>query len=357
MKINRYSIISVVLLILTIILLDLHYTKDRLVISPNNFVGKLIPYSDSSVVDGNGGSSIINIDSVNDGGLYYSYTLNSKFNYYYAGVCISLENRVDLNHYKMVKGDIEFNSNCSSRFFILTFEDGISKERDLTTWRHLKQFIPINSKSLFRANLEQFITPQWWYDTYHKTEKSVTETPLSSVLGFKVETGEGEEIGVRRSVRVGDITFYNPVPEAIRAVQLILLIVAFIVLAFALGIFKRVSIGKYRPIVLGNLFDEELEKIVNFIGENYQNSSLSLNSVAEAIALHPDKVAALLKQGYGQTFKQYLNMLRLTESQRLLRSTDRQISEIAAVVGYNSVTHFNRLFKQTYSCTPREYRG
>ncbi len=120
---------------------------------------------------------------------------------------------------------------------------------------------------------------------------------------------------------------------------------------------KRVELGKYKPIVLGNVFDEELDIITEYIGNHYSKSELSLGSMSEDCALQSDKITALIRQGYGQTFKQYLNRLRLTEAQRLLRSTDRQISEIAYAVGYNSVTHFNRVFKQFFSCTPREFRS
>jgi AraC-like DNA-binding protein len=50
--------------------------------------------------------------------------------------------------------------------------------------------------------------------------------------------------------------------------------------------------------------------------------------------------------------------LRLTQAARLL--TERgsaTISEIAYSVGYSNVSYFNRLFKEEYGCTPKDFRA
>ena len=56
------------------------------------------------------------------------------------------------------------------------------------------------------------------------------------------------------------------------------------------------------------------------------------------------------------TFKQYLNIIRITEAKRLLRETDNQITSCAYNVGYNNIPHFNRTFKQLEGISPKEYR-
>jgi AraC-like DNA-binding protein len=55
-------------------------------------------------------------------------------------------------------------------------------------------------------------------------------------------------------------------------------------------------------------------------------------------------------------FKQYLNIVRITEARRLLMDTDRQISEIAFAVGYNYPTTFNRIFKEVTGISPSDFR-
>ena len=40
----------------------------------------------------------------------------------------------------------------------------------------------------------------------------------------------------------------------------------------------------------------------------------------------------------------------------LLKETNRTVESIAASVGYETVEHFNRLFKNAYDMTPVQYR-
>ena len=48
--------------------------------------------------------------------------------------------------------------------------------------------------------------------------------------------------------------------------------------------------------------------------------------------------------------------LRIEEAMKLLRSTDRQIIDIAFEVGFNNLRTFNRAFSKNLSRTPQEYR-
>ena len=40
----------------------------------------------------------------------------------------------------------------------------------------------------------------------------------------------------------------------------------------------------------------------------------------------------------------------------MLKETNQTVERIAAGVGYETVEHFNRLFKKTYGMTPMQYR-
>lgn len=41
----------------------------------------------------------------------------------------------------------------------------------------------------------------------------------------------------------------------------------------------------------------------------------------------------------------------------LLRDTDMLITEIATLVGYNNITHFNAMFKKETGISPKEFRN
>ena len=51
-----------------------------------------------------------------------------------------------------------------------------------------------------------------------------------------------------------------------------------------------------------------------------------------------------------------MKALRLQEAQRLIRETEKPISEIAGLVGYSNPGHFAVAFREKYSITPSGYR-
>ena len=63
------------------------------------------------------------------------------------------------------------------------------------------------------------------------------------------------------------------------------------------------------------------------------------------------------KQNMHTTFTNYLNDYRLTIAGRLLLTTDDNILLISEKTGFNNLSYFNRLFKQQFHMTPREYRS
>ena len=58
----------------------------------------------------------------------------------------------------------------------------------------------------------------------------------------------------------------------------------------------------------------------------------------------------------GLTPVRYRNIMRLGEANRLLAETSLPVAEIAARLGYASVTHFSAAFRQLYHSSPRQVR-
>jgi AraC-like DNA-binding protein len=104
--------------------------------------------------------------------------------------------------------------------------------------------------------------------------------------------------------------------------------------------------------------DKEKAAVLRFISTNYTNSELDLEGVVAGTGVNRKKINEFLKIELGMTFSTYLNKLRLTEATRLLtEQADVAIVEIAISVGYANVSYFNRLFKEEYGCTPKEFRA
>jgi AraC-like DNA-binding protein len=58
----------------------------------------------------------------------------------------------------------------------------------------------------------------------------------------------------------------------------------------------------------------------------------------------------------GINFTDYLARLRIERAKNLLLNPNLRISEIAYEVGFQSLTHFNRVFKKIVGQPPTEYR-
>lgn len=67
-------------------------------------------------------------------------------------------------------------------------------------------------------------------------------------------------------------------------------------------------------------------------------------------------LTGVFKEQFGQSVTNYLVQLRITQSKRLLRFTDRSIEAVAQECGLNDANYFSRLFKKVEGTTPGEYR-
>ena len=92
-----------------------------------------------------------------------------------------------------------------------------------------------------------------------------------------------------------------------------------------------------------------------FIAEN-QTESLSLGQVAKAVNSSPFYFCKLFKKATGINFTDYLSRIRIERAKNLLLNPNLRVSEIAFEVGFQSLTHFNRVFKHTVGQSPTRYR-
>lgn len=84
---------------------------------------------------------------------------------------------------------------------------------------------------------------------------------------------------------------------------------------------------------------------------------VSLEETASRIHYAPAYLSALFRKATGMTYTEYIQHLRIDEAKRLLTITERGVTEIASEVGFNSLTHFNRIFKKLEGCAPSSYRA
>lgn len=108
---------------------------------------------------------------------------------------------------------------------------------------------------------------------------------------------------------------------------------------------------------------EEIKKSLSYLFEVekiYQDQTLSLNVLAERLAVPSHQLSWVINSKIGKTFSDLLNHYRIEEvKKRLANSQDRNktILEIAFSAGFNTKSSFNKTFKTLTGKTPRDYRA
>lgn len=99
----------------------------------------------------------------------------------------------------------------------------------------------------------------------------------------------------------------------------------------------------------------ELESALQYIERNIFRN-LTMNEVADSIAMSYNYFSRRFKEYTGYRFPEYINIRRLECSKDYLKDPSLKISEIAYKVGYNSASTFSKAFKKYEGCYPVEYR-
>src|SRR5438094_6858333 len=92
-----------------------------------------------------------------------------------------------------------------------------------------------------------------------------------------------------------------------------------------------------------------------FIARN-QDNAICLATVAKAVNTSTFYFCKIFKRATGLTFTDYLARVRIEKAKTLLLDRNHRISEIAYEVGFQSLTHFNRVFRKIAGESPTSYR-
>jgi AraC-like DNA-binding protein len=93
-----------------------------------------------------------------------------------------------------------------------------------------------------------------------------------------------------------------------------------------------------------------------FIRE-HQGEELSLGQVAQAAHASTFYFCKMFKKVTGANFTDYVSRVRIEKAKNLLLNRNLRVSEIAFEVGFQSLTHFNRIFKKVVGQSPTQYKG
>lgn len=101
---------------------------------------------------------------------------------------------------------------------------------------------------------------------------------------------------------------------------------------------------------------KEIQKSIDYLQHNFADS-LTLADLSKKAGFSESYFCHSFKNCTGYTPFAYLNRLRIVKSCELLARTNKKITEIASLCGFNNISYFNRTFYKTAGTTPSAYRS
>ncbi|MCC3373967.1 AraC family transcriptional regulator [Cohnella sp. REN36] len=132
------------------------------------------------------------------------------------------------------------------------------------------------------------------------------------------------------------------------------------------GALDRILVALYRHAEPGGARDREAEAAGRHPGSvqpallyihHHFREPISLQDAARQAGLSPHYFSERFRRTTGSTFQHYLLHLRLQYARSLLRASALPVSEICFVSGFNTLAHFEKMYKRRYGHPPNAGRS
>jgi AraC-like DNA-binding protein len=100
---------------------------------------------------------------------------------------------------------------------------------------------------------------------------------------------------------------------------------------------------------------DTLDEIIDFLFNKFADSH-RLEDLAKSAGMPPQSFCRHFKKRTGMTVVEYLHSVRINMAKKLLQQSKFYVDDICYETGFNSVSFFNRKFKEVTGMTPMEYR-
>lgn len=100
--------------------------------------------------------------------------------------------------------------------------------------------------------------------------------------------------------------------------------------------------------------NELLERILTYIDDTIREP-ITIAEICQKFSMSRSSLQILFNENLNQSPKKYINELKLEKSRQMICENKYTISEIALMLGFNSIHYFSRAFTQKYHIAPSEY--
>jgi signal transduction histidine kinase/DNA-binding response OmpR family regulator/streptogramin lyase len=100
-----------------------------------------------------------------------------------------------------------------------------------------------------------------------------------------------------------------------------------------------------------------LKKAIKIVEDHMQDEDFDVNKFGELMGMSRSTMKRKIKAVTGLSSLAFIQKLRLKRAAHLLTTSDRSVSEIAAMVGFYDLSYFGKLFKREFGEAPSTYAG
>ncbi len=123
----------------------------------------------------------------------------------------------------------------------------------------------------------------------------------------------------------------------------------------AVHLLKRYCV--HQPVIreyASGLPSHKLKTAIAYINDNLEQN-ISLTEIATTVHMSPHYFATLFKQSTGVAPHQYLTQCRIERAKHYL-AKNLSITQVSQIVGYQSQSHFAKVFRKHVGITPKLYQ-
>lgn len=110
-----------------------------------------------------------------------------------------------------------------------------------------------------------------------------------------------------------------------------------------------------QKVYLDKVQIDKIKKVHEEITSNL-DKKITIELLSKKYDIGTTTLKVCFKEVYGQPIYTYLKDFKIHTSLHLLEETDKNINEIAGLLGYDNSSKFSKVFKDKMGCTPIEYR-
>ncbi|HOT14913.1 MAG TPA: AraC family transcriptional regulator [Bacteroidales bacterium] len=329
------------------------FKKGPLAIFPLNNKFRVVFYTDKN----DGGESVITSTQIADSVLKVSFVLKKGFIRPFIGLSIlpAGMNYIDLSGYNQVKIEALGRNLVNMNFHIVSHYQGVKSNRLYCS----SSFELDKAKNDYSLLLKNLKIPDWWYDTNNYSPSDTLKPDWKKVSEINFATGLAPDVDIERELSIYSVSFVRD--NTWLLVYMFLILAGLILMLYIIEYFRSVVSEnkhevtiKYKPVEVANKLGFQ-NNYLDYINEHFQNPELSLEEISSKTGISQRKISEGIAAQFHCNVKTYINKIRISEAQRLLKETDLSISEIAFKTGFSSPSNFNRVFKAISGKNPTEF--